>query len=283
MTNENNDRPDQAFARLLRDIFLSFKEMVFESGKQQDSIAVWLVGMSTGAIALIIAQSGKFSPALYPVLKWSVGFLTGTITLGLLFRIFHLFLQEREQINLISMVSWLAAYSEPSTEIFIELPEDSSAEFIASCLYSQMGIDMTPDFREYIRTNNDVEYWQKQYEETAVLRRNLVEANHETIKHMIEDLHAHMANLEGQSPPTYEQIVNIDESDKSEGIRKRRIRKVCTFSYILMCVSFAISVLFISYGFITTDLKVNRSATTTNQTVSSPSQQVHPSQTDKSD
>ena len=283
MLNQNNDSPDQVFARLLRDSFLSFKEMVFESGKQQDSIAVWLVGMSTGAIALIIAQSGKFNPALYPVLKWSVGFLTGTIILGLLFRIFHLLLQDRDRINLISIVSWLAAYNQPATEPPIEMPEDASAELIAWCLYDHMGIDMPPGLIIDIQAKNDVEYWRNRYEEYTASYHSWKEANDRVVKLMMEDLHAHMANLEGQPPPTYEQIVNVDESDKSEGIRKRRIRKICKFSYILMCVSFAISVLFISYGFITTNLKVNPSAGTTSQTVSSPSQQDQSTQADKSD
>ena len=77
MPNQIGDRPDRAMARLLRDHYLSFKEIFLESGKQQDSIAVWLVGMSTGSIALIISQFGKLSPNLYAALKWSVGFLTG--------------------------------------------------------------------------------------------------------------------------------------------------------------------------------------------------------------
>lgn len=279
MSNQNNDKPDQMLARFLRNHLLSFKEMMFESGKQQDSIAVWLVGMSTGAIALIISQFGKFSPSLYSTLKWSVGFLAGTIILGLLFRIFHLCLQERDRNDLMSIEGWLVGYSEPSTEVLIELPEDSSAEFIASCLYSQMGIDMTPDFREYIRTNNDVEYWRNQYKETAILYSRLAEANHETVKRMTENLYALMADLEGLPSQKYKQIV---KRDKSKGIRKRRIRQICTLSYILMCISFAISVSFISCGFIKTDLKVNYSSATTNQEVVSPSQQVQPTQIDKS-
>lgn len=44
--------------------------------------------------------------------------------------------------------------------------------------------------------------------------------------------------------------------------------------------SFAISVLFISCGFIKTDLKVNHSSATTNQKVTSPSKQVQSTQTD---
>ncbi len=99
MPNHNNDRPDQAFAKSLRDQLASHKEIMFESGKQQDNIAVWLVGMSTGSIALIISQFRKFSTDLYPALKVSVSFLTATVTLGLLFRIFHLLLQEKDRGN----------------------------------------------------------------------------------------------------------------------------------------------------------------------------------------
>ena len=280
MPNKKNERPDQTVARFLRDHFLSFKEMALESGKQQDSIAVWLVGMSTGAIALIIAQFGKLSPSLYPTLKWSVGFLTGTIIFGLLFRVFHLLLQEKDRYNLISITGWLAAWSEDTTETPIELPEDASAEFIASCLYDYAGINMTPELMIDIRTNGDVEYWKNQYEEYTSTYQRWKEANNRVVELMIEDLDAFISNMEGVPSQTYEQIVKID---KSAGIRKRRIGKMCRLFYILMCISFAISVLFISYGFMKTDLKVNHSSETTNQRVSSPSQQVQPTQIDKSD
>lgn len=92
MPNQINDKPDQAFARFLRDHLLAFKEIIFESNKQRDNIVVWLVGMSTGSIALIISQFGKFNPTLYAALKVCVFFLTVTIICGLLFRIFHLLL-----------------------------------------------------------------------------------------------------------------------------------------------------------------------------------------------
>ena len=286
MPNQNDEKPDQAIARFLRNHLLLFKEMIFESSKQRDHIAVWLVGMSTGSIALIISQFGKLSPALYLPLKLSVLFLTVTIILGLLFRIFHLLLQERDRNDLISIVAWLAGYSEPSTEPPIELPEDASAESVAWHLYNHIGTDMTPDFREYVRNNNDVEYWRNEYEEYTILCRRLEEANRQTVKRMVGDFSAFMADLEGLPPQTYEQIV-IDRSegvvDKSKGVRKRRIRRVCTLSYTLMCISFAISVLFISCGFIKTDLKANQSASTTNQKAISPSKQVQPTQTSRPD
>ncbi len=273
MPNQNNDRPDQVVARHVRDLIPSFKEMMFESGKQQDSIAVWLVGMSTGSIALIISQFGKFDPALYSALKVSVFFLTGTIIFGLVFRIAHLFLQDRERHDLMFIMGWLSGHSERSTEALLELPEDSSAEFIASCLYNLMEIDMTPELRADIRTKNDVEYWRNEYEETAELYRRLKESEHEMKKDMIEDFDALIANLEGLPPRKYEQIVKRDES---KGIRKRRLQKFCRCAYILMCTSFAVSVLFISCSFIKTDLKVNHSSSTTNQKVVSPAKQVQP-------
>lgn len=218
MSNHNNDSPDQAFARSLRDHLLSYKETMFESGKQQDSIAVWLVGMSTGSIALIISQFGKFSPALYPSLKASVIFLTVTTILGLLFRIFHLLLQEKERNNLLFSQAWLVGYSEELTE--------SSA-----------------------------------------------------VKSMLESFSKFVANLEGIPIEKYQKTVR---SSKSVGTQKRRLKRFCKISYILMCISFAVSVSFISYNFVKTDLKVNPTSAT-NQKAVSPSKQVQPAQTDQSD
>lgn len=280
MPNPNNERPDQAFARLLRDQVLSFKELMFESGKQQDSIAVWLVGMSTGSIALIISQFRKFDPALFSALKASVLFLTAAIVFGLVFRIVHLFIQDRERSDFMFIMSWLSGYSERSTEVLIELPEDASAEFIASCLYNVMGIDMTPELRADIRTKNDVEYWRNEYEEATELDRRLKESEHELRKNMVEDFEALIARSNGLPPRKYEQIVHRDES---KGIRKRRLRRVCRFAYILMCVSFAIAVLFISCSFIKTSFKANQPSASTNQRVSSSFKQIQPTQIDKSD
>ena len=48
MLNQTDDRPDETLAKSIRDHFLAFKESFFEPSKQQDSIVVWLVGMSTG-------------------------------------------------------------------------------------------------------------------------------------------------------------------------------------------------------------------------------------------
>ena len=76
----------------------SFKEILLESGKQQDSYSlVWLVGMSTVSnIAMPTDFSGweiEFRSISYS--KMECGFLTGTIVLGLLFRIFHIGLSAR--------------------------------------------------------------------------------------------------------------------------------------------------------------------------------------------
>ena len=142
MPNQDNAGPDQAavrFARLLRNQFLVFKEFMVEANKQADNIAVWLVGMSTGSIVLIISQLQRFNPTLYPALKISVFFLTLTVVFGLLFRIFHRLLQAHERENLMLINTWLAGYSEFSTAIPIELPEDASAGSIALALYRSMG------------------------------------------------------------------------------------------------------------------------------------------------
>lgn len=278
MLNHSDERPDKAFARLLRDHFLAFKELFFESGKQQDSIAVWLVGMSTGAIAIMISQVGKLNSALYPTLKWSVGFLTGTIVLGLLFRIFHLFLQDRERSDMSFIVSWLSGFMQPSEEPPVELPEDAKAGFIAWLLYKHMGQDIDPDWLTYIENENDVEYWKKRYEDHTETFHLLEEEKRKSIIRIFETFSAVMADLEGQPPLKYE---DIKKTDKSMGVKKRRLRNICKYLYTLMCISFAVSVLFVSWGFITTDWKANQDSKTTSQQTISTVNQAQNNQTDK--
>ncbi len=271
MPNQNSDKPDQAIARFLKDHILSFKEIMFESSKQQDNIAVWLVGMSTGSIALIISQFSKFTPTLYPALKISVLFLAVTIILGLLFRIFHLFLQEHDRNDLMRINGWLDGYSEFSTEMPIELPENSSALFIVTCLYNHAGIEIEPDFMRSVEINNDVEYWRNQYKKYVTSCRNLEEAKNQVVEQMVENFHEFLACLEGVSPQQFKQTI---ENDKLMGIRKRRLKKSCNIFYILMCISFAVSVSFISCSFISMDLEVNDRATPMNQKTIAPSKQV---------
>lgn len=219
MHNHNNDRPDQAFVKSFRDRLASYKEIMLESSKQQDSVAIWLVGMSTGSIALIISQFTKLDPTLYPALKAGVFFLTATIIFGLLFRVLHLILQKSERINWQFSEDWLVGYSKDLTE--------------------------SP-----------------------------------TIKSMIESFSEFVANLEGISVEKYKQK---SKNNKSVGVRKRLLKTFCDISYILICISFAVSVLIISYNFIKTDFKSSSSAATADQKAISPSKQVQPDQTDESD
>ena len=74
MRSQNDHDPEKAVVKFLMDSVLSFKEMLFESSKQQDNITVWLVGMSTAALALLVSQYGKFSPGSDLALKLAVYF-----------------------------------------------------------------------------------------------------------------------------------------------------------------------------------------------------------------
>ena len=141
-----------------------------------------------------------------------------------------------------------------------------------------MGINIDPEWLAQIEVDNNVEYWRNQYEEYTASYYLLAEARNETLRDAFNRFYAVMAKLEGIPTLTYEQI---EKTDNSMGVRKRRLRKVCKFFYTSMCVSFALSVLIISYGFITTDLKELRSTVTTNQKAISPVNEVQTTQTDK--
>jgi hypothetical protein len=108
----------------------------------------------------------------------------------------------------------------------------------------------------------------------------LEKAKDQVVEHMAENFCEFLAYLNGVTPQQYKHTV---EGDKSVGIRKHRLKKSCNIFYILMCVSFAVSVLFISCSFISIDLKVDRSSVSTDQKALVPSKQIHPNQTDKSD
>ena len=271
MRSQNDNEPEKAVVKVLMDNVLSFKEMIFESGKQQDNITVWLVGMSTAALALIVSQYGKFSPGSFPALKLAVIFLTGTIIFGMLFRIFHLFLQRREQHDLMRLMGWLSGFRDQPTAVPIELPEDSTAELIAWSVYRLLGQEMGPYWKQYVETNNDVEYWRNEYEKVVKLYNRLQEADLQCTLEMLKKAQAFMANLDGEPAEKYQQPF---EEDQSAGIRKRRLRSSCGAFYVIMCISFAVSVVFISWSFVKADLKRIHASAKTSQTVISPAKQA---------
>ena len=157
MPNHNNDKLDQAFARSFRDQLASHKVIMLEYSKQQDSVALWLVGMSTGSIALIISQFKKFDPALYPALKVGVFFLTTTIIFGLLFRILHLILQKQERINWQFSEDWLVGYSEEFTESpAIKSMIESFSEFVANL----EGIPIQK-YKQRGKNNKSMGFWKR--------------------------------------------------------------------------------------------------------------------------
>ena len=125
-----------------------------------------------------------------------------------------------------------------------------------------------------------MEYWQNQYEESVKSYRALEEAKNSVIEDMTDKFYEFLADLNGVSSHHYKQTT---EAGKSTGVWKRRLKKFCDTLYILMCTSFAVSVLFISCSFIKTDLKANYSSTPTNQKTIIPPKQIPPAQPDKSD
>ena len=279
MSNHIDDKPVQAIARAIRHNLHPFMRLAFESGKQHESVAVWLVGMSTGAIALIISQFGKLSSSLHFSLRASVLFLTGTIVLGLLFRIFHLFWLDRLRSDTLSVTMELSRYIEPYMEPPVDLPEDSSAGFIAWCLFDSMGIQMEPDLLIEIEARNDVEYWRNQYKKYTSLYHRLEKLKHRATKPVLKEFLKSLNDLETMPSRKVDRAV---KSHKFEDIKKRYLESFCNVCYVSMCISFAISVLIISCSFITTDWKTTPSSTT-NQEVVSPTEQVQPTQVNESE
>ena len=277
MRSQNDNEPEMAVVKLFMDNVVTFKEMIFESSKQQDNVAVWLVGMSTGAVALIVSQYTKFTPDSHSALKWTVIILTVTIISGMLFRILHLFLQGREQHDLMVIMGWLSGHQNKPAEVPIELPADSSAEFIASRVFNLLGIERGPDWGQYIEMDNDVEYWRNQYEENVLLYNRLQEAKLQVALEKVKEIQSFIANLNGEPVDKFQRTPS---EDRSTGIRKRRLKRSCEALYVVMCISFAVSVIFISLSFVNADLKKIDPSAKTSQTVISPAKQAEVTGTD---
>ena len=174
-------------------------------------------------------------------------------------------------------MGWLSGFRDQPTAVPIELPEDATAELIAWSVYRLLGLETGPYWQQYVETNNDVEYWRNEYEKAVKLYNSLQEADLQCTLEMLRKAQAFMANLDGEPAEKYQQTL---EENQSAGIHKRRLRSSCGAFYVMMCISFAVSVVFISWSFVKTDLKKIQISAKSSQTIISPAKQTEAADSD---
>ena len=80
----------------LKEVIPQYKKEVFERQRQTDNVVIWITGLSTGAIALILSQADNITFISLVDLKYTVFFLLCSIVAGVIFRAYIYTLEQVE-------------------------------------------------------------------------------------------------------------------------------------------------------------------------------------------
>lgn len=79
----------EIFGEVYRDFHKDLKSQQEKISEFFDKIIVWLIGLSTGAIALIFSSIDKLAFINKATINWTLGFLAGSILFGIVGRVFN--------------------------------------------------------------------------------------------------------------------------------------------------------------------------------------------------
>jgi hypothetical protein len=79
----------EIFAEVYKDFHKDLKSQQDKISEYFDKIMVWLIGLSTGAIALILSSLEKLTFINKSTINWTLGLLVASILLGIVGRVFY--------------------------------------------------------------------------------------------------------------------------------------------------------------------------------------------------
>lgn len=158
-------RADEQIVDLLRNILPNIREELLERQRKNDTVIVWLVGLSTGAVALIISQIEKLNAIPIDFIIWTVGLLGGAILAGVVFRGCFYLIEQREAACLFHIECFChGASMEPNGPR--QLSSTSTIPEISQYLREDMGLD---GYDSWIDKNLPRDFWVKMYTDWADL------------------------------------------------------------------------------------------------------------------
>lgn len=216
-----------------------YRQAMFERQRQAETFAVWVVGLSSGAIALILSGSKIFTLVLPLAVKTAVACSAATILAAVVFRA-AFYLLEQVASDLVDhfegfCFGYRSRYYGP-----MEITERHTIEQIARSLKEDMGVDydswldkdyLTRDFW-VDHYNRWADFWQAQEIEGL---RTLAKA---------------IAPLAGIDPEEAEAYFLGERKDRDLSRRGILLRKVGTCSFVLMLAFFVASVTALAAGFL---------------------------------
>ena len=221
----------------LKEILPQYQQEVSERQRQTDNVVVWVSGLSTGAIALILSQFNNLF--IHPTcLKITVGFFLFAVVCGVTFRSFIYILEQLESI----LIMGLKGYCWGASSEFngpVKLTEHHTIDDIAKSLKEDMGLDYDKWLqKDYLDRN----FWIDHYNSWADFWRK-------TENEGLRNLGKVFAPLLGKKPEEAEELFFSKQDDKKTVQKTIRYRNICNWSYALMSVFFVLAILSITIGF----------------------------------
>ncbi|MFA6384770.1 MAG: hypothetical protein WCY10_05310, partial [Candidatus Omnitrophota bacterium] len=176
-------RLDELLANFFRRIIPNYRQDFFERNRQTDNIIVWLVGISTGFLVLIISQFDKLKSINIIVLKYTVFFSLLTILLGVMYRILFYFCEGAQSQILFSLECAISALCDPPAFV----PRDFSLENDPIIIAEYLKNEMNYDCDSLLQYHMPIEEWRDFYNKHIILWKKQEQDGLDMIQKLIAD------------------------------------------------------------------------------------------------
>jgi len=215
-----------------------YRQEALERQKQADGFVVWVVALSSGAIALILSES-SVSPLVGPLaLKIAVGSCLLTIVSAVIFRAFSYLLGQLEWELTAGFEGFCSGYRSESCGP-MEITEHHTIEQIVASLREDMGLDYDEWLGKDYLTRD---FWVDHYNRFAEIWRT---REGEGVRNLARAL----ASLTGKKPQDIEALLLQEGNSQGLSTKATRFRGVCNWSFVLMMVFFVLSIAVLAIAF----------------------------------
>jgi hypothetical protein len=215
-----------------------YKKEIFERQRQTDNVVIWIAGLSTGAIALILSQSSNTPIIDLIILKISSALLLLTIISAVLFRAYLYILEQMEADLILGFEGYCYGLT---CEIYgpIKIEKYHTIKDIAEILKEDMGLDYDNWLTiEYLTR----EFWVDHYNKWAEFWRKTEDEG-------LRNLGRAFAPILGKKQEETEDLF-LKKQNNNQLLNKTILyRKICSWSYNLVLIFFLSAIFIIVIGF----------------------------------
>lgn len=230
---------DKRIMEYFKEFYLKNKNDFFENQRQTDRIVVWLFGISSSAIALILFQTNNTKAIEMLNLKFAVACLVLTLIFGVIYRACY---YRKELLESLSLIEFEAYCAIVTSEVYgpLGVNDMHTIPEIAEKLKTEMGYDCT----RWLQSNLPREFWVKSYNDWADFWRKSEEAG-------LKALGRAFSKVANVSEEIGEKILmdNKKENKKNKINVRTVLTFLCEYSYYLMLLTFILSAISLFIGF----------------------------------